>query len=33
MASAIGENAIERFLTDVKDHWSTHELDLVKYVS
>ena len=33
MAQAIGENAIDRFLTDVKDHWSTHELDLVKYVS
>lgn len=33
MAQAIGENAIERFLTDIKEQWSHHELDLVKYVS
>ena len=33
MAQAVGENAIERFLIDIKDHWSTHELDLVKFVS
>jgi len=33
MGQAIGENAIERFVIDIKDHWSTHELDLVKYVS
>jgi dynein heavy chain 1, cytosolic len=33
MGQAIGENAIERFLTDIKEHWSHHELDLVKYVS
>jgi dynein heavy chain 1 len=31
MAQAIGENAIERFLTDVKEVWAHHELDLVKY--
>lgn len=31
MAQAIGENAIERFLTDVREQWSHHELDLIKY--
>lgn len=31
MAQAIGENAIERFLTEIKEHWGAHELDLVRY--
>ena len=31
MAQAIGENAIERFFTDVREQWSHHELNLIKY--
>ena len=31
LTQAIGENALERFLTTIKEQWAVHELDLVKY--
>ena len=31
LSQAIGENALERFITNIKELWSTHELELVKY--
>jgi len=31
LSQALGENALERFITNIKEFWSTHELELVKY--